>query len=160
MTILQDIEEKIKTAIKEQDKVKLNVFRDIKTKLVEYENSSLRKSQTPNKTIDSDIFIKILHSMVKQRKDSVESFLNCNRRDLASIETTEALILEELLPKQMTDEELRNYVEEVALLENPSSMKDMGNMIKKVLSGVNGRSDGKRVSIFVKQYIESLSNRA
>lgn len=104
---------------------------------------------------DTDV-IAVIKKQVKQRQDSIEQYEKGGRSDLAEKEKNEMFILQEYLPEEMTEDELIPIVNEVIKEIQATGMKDMGNVMKAVLSRVAGSADGKTVSNLVRQSLSQL----
>lgn len=98
---------------------------------------------------DTDI-ITVVQKEVKKRKESIESFKNAGRTELASKEEAELEVLQQYLPSQISDEELTKVVEEVINNMGASTPTDMGKVIGAVMSKVGQSAEGSRVSALVR----------
>lgn len=144
------ISQDIKQAMRDKDTLKLNVLRAVKT---EISNAALRKGNIDSDVSDADV-VSIIRKQIKQRQDSVESFIDAGRTDLVSKESSEIDILTDYLPKDLTDPELDALIaQSVSKLESPSK-KDMGKVIKEVKELSDGRADGKRISTRVSELLQ------
>lgn len=97
----------------------------------------------------NDACIKVLQKAVKTRNDSISQFKAAGRNDLAEKEQIEARVLEEFLPKMMSEDETKALVESTLKELGLASKKDMGRAMKEVLGKACGRADGKLVSKLV-----------
>jgi uncharacterized protein YqeY len=94
----------------------------------------------------------VISTLIKQRRDSIEQFEKGGRRDLAEKEAAEIVVLESYLPPPVTEEELTRIVAEAVEETGASSPKDMGKVMKAVMSRLAGRvTDGRTVSELVKR---------
>jgi uncharacterized protein YqeY len=138
------LDEEIKAAMKAQNKTRLSALRSI-------------KSAVRNKEIDlhkelSDVEIQdVVATLVKQRKDSIEQFSRGGRGDLVAQETGELNVLLEFLPQQLTEAEVEAIVDKALAELGTSSIKDLGKVMKHVMSQVAGRADGKMVNEIVRR---------
>ena len=87
----------------------------------------------------------------KRRLESAEAYREAGRDDLADAEEREAKVIDEYLPEQMPDDELRGIVQDVVAQSGATSPKEMGKVMSAVMPQVKGRADGKRVSAMVKE---------
>jgi uncharacterized protein YqeY len=94
--------------------------------------------------------IKILQKLVKSRKDSLEIFTQQNRADLATKEKEEIEIIEQFLPKQMGEEELKAAIQEIISSLGVTSPAEMGKVMGAANKQLAGKSDGKAISAIVK----------
>lgn len=103
---------------------------------------------------DEDV-IRILAKGVKSRKDSVESYRSGGREDLAEKEAFEISVLEQYLPEQMSEEDVRAVVAEVIRQTGAASMKDMGKVMGPAMARLKGKADGKMVQDIVRALLGS-----
>jgi uncharacterized protein len=144
MTFLERIEQDLKTAMKNQDAARLSTLRMVKTAL---KNREIDKMTA----LSDDEAIKVLQSLVKQRRDSVEQYNQAGRAELAEKETAEIKVIEEYLPAALDEAALARIVEDAITETGASSPKEMGNVMKAVMSKLAGQTvDGKLVSQMVK----------
>lgn len=100
--------------------------------------------------VDSNELINILNRMVKQRKESIESFSKANRMDLVEKESKELDIIQTFLPRQASDDEIQEVIDNtVASIDNPT-IKSMGIIMKLVKEKLNGRADMSVISSIIK----------
>jgi uncharacterized protein len=147
MSLKDRITEEIKTAMKAQDKVRLETLRSIKKVLLEKEVSVRPSGQTE---LTEEQEIEVLSQVAKQRRDSIEQYTNANRADLAQKEADELAIVETFLPAQMSDEEVENAIAKIIADVGASSAKDMGKVMAPVMQQLKGKADGKKVQAIVK----------
>ena len=93
---------------------------------------------------------KLLMKLIKQRKDSLKLYLEQNRQDLANKEQIEIDIIEEFLPKQLSDEDLEKEIEIIIKEVRAESMKDMGKVMASANKKLSGKADSSRVAGLVK----------
>ena len=94
--------------------------------------------------------IKLLMKLIKQRKDSLKLYLEQKRQDLADKEQIEIDIIEEFLPKQLSDEDLEKEIEIIIREVRAESMKDMGKVMASANKKLSGKADSSRVAGLVK----------
>lgn len=137
------IKEDMKTAMKSGDRDRLKVIRLIL--------AAINQIEIDSRTIleDNDI-IKTINKMVKQRRDSITQFSKGGRDDLVEIETNEIAILENYLPKKLSDSELDTIIAEAVSNLKADNMKDMGKVMNTVKHAIEGRADMGLVSSKVK----------
>lgn len=116
----------LKEALKAQDKFTLSVLRMLKSEFI---NES--RKGTLHELTDDEV-IKVIKRQVKVRKDSIEEYRGYGKEDLASDLEKEVDILSKYLPAEMSQEEIIKVIDEVFAEMNPSSMKDMGAVMKAV----------------------------
>lgn len=137
----------IVVAMKAKDKVALDSLRAVKAQVL------LLKTESKGAEITEEQEIAILQRMVKQRKDSLEQFAAQGRTDLAEVETAQIKVIEEYLPKQLTDEELEADIKKIIEQTNASSIKEMGKVIGMASKQMAGKAEGKRISEMVKKLL-------
>ncbi len=143
MALKGQIKEEMKTAMKSGDRDRLKVIRLIL--------AAINQIEIDSRTIleDNDI-IKTINKMVKQRRDSIAQFSKGGRDDLVEIETNEIAILENYLPKKLSDNELDTIIAEAVSNLKADNMKDMGKVMNAVKHAIEGRADMSLVSSKVK----------
>tara|TARA_B100000378_G_scaffold273058_1_gene265420 strand:- start:524 stop:967 length:444 start_codon:yes stop_codon:yes gene_type:complete len=143
MGLKGQIKEEMKTAMKSGDRDRLKVIRLIL--------AAINQIEIDSRTIleDNDI-IKTINKMVKQRRDSIAQFSKGGRDDLVEIETNEIAILENYLPKKLSDNELDTIIAEAVSNLKADNMKDMGKVMNTVKHAIEGRADMSLVSSKVK----------
>lgn len=147
MSLKDQVSEDIKTAMKSKDKVRLETVRSIKKVLIEKESTIRGEGQ---ETLTEAQELEILIQLAKQRRDSIEQYQKAGREDLAEQEKAELAIIEEYLPKQLTDEEVSVIIDEIIAQAGANSAKDMGKVMGPAMQRLKGQADGKKVQEFVK----------
>ena len=146
--LFERIEQDFIAAMKAKAAVKLSTLRmlrsDVKNMLIEIKKEKL----------DDPGMIKILQKQVKQRKESIDQFKKGDREDLAEKEQVELAILEEYLPKMLSEVELKKIVAEAIKETGAETKRDMGKVMKVVLEKAKGRADGKTVSVIVSRMLK------
>ncbi|EKQ67543.1 hypothetical protein OsccyDRAFT_3823 [Leptolyngbyaceae cyanobacterium JSC-12] len=147
MNLKDRITEDIKTAMKAQDKVRLETVRSIKKAILEKEVSLRPTGQDILTEADE---IEVLVQLAKQRRDAIAQYEQANRADLAQQEAQELAILEEYLPKQLSDEEVSQVINEIIAQVGAISARDIGKVMGPAMQQLKGKADGKKVQEFVK----------
>ena len=124
--MIEQIDNDLKLALKNQDKFTLSVLRMLKSEFI---NES-RKGTLHELTDDEAI--KVIKRQVKVRKDSIEEYKNYGKDELVNDLTKEVEVLSKYLPEEMTEEQIVKVIDEVFAELNPMSMKDMGSVMKAV----------------------------
>ena len=150
MSLEVKINESLKVAMKAKDKTTLNALRSIKKEILEAKTAKGASGE-----LSSDLEMKLLQKMVKQRNDSATIYNEQGRQDMASTELEEAEIIASFLPEQMSAEELETEI--VKLIEDLgiNSMAGMGRVMGAATTKFAGKADGKMISEIVKR---KLSN--
>lgn len=145
MSLKTNIESGIKDAMRAKDQDRLRALRAIKSLILLEETSG---NSTGELTTDAEM--KILTKAAKQRKDSMEVFVAQGRSDLAEKEQAELTVIEEFLPKQLTEEELTARLSEIIARVGASAPSDMGKVMGVATKELAGLADGKVISATVK----------
>jgi len=133
--MLQQIENDLKNALKNQDKIKAGVLRLLISKC---KNKSIATGSPLN---DSDV-MKVLQTAAKQHKESIKLYKEGDRADLVDQETAELSIVEEYLPSMMTEDEIKSIISSVIDETGASSMADFGKVMPQVMKQGAGKIDG------------------
>lgn len=152
MSLKDRVSEEIKTAMKAKDKVRLETVRSIKKVILEKESSLRAQGQ---ETLTETQEIEVLSQLAKQRRDSIEQYRKAGRNDLAEQESQELAIIEEYLPKPLSDEEVAAVVDEMIASVGATSAKDMGKVMGPVMQKLKGRADGQKIQAMVKAKLGS-----
>jgi len=150
MKIEEKINESIKDSMKEKNRLRLDSLRAIKSAILIEKTKSGSKDQ-----IEESVVLKILQKMVKQRNDSAKIYLDQNRKELAEVEVSQANIISEFLPTQLSESELSEMIDKVIKEVGAESMKDMGKVISKVNERVSGQAEGRVIAEIVKKKLMS-----
>ena len=148
MSLLTDLNEDIKTAMKARDKERLSVLRMIKASLQNEEIST-------GSELSGEEELTVLTREKKQRNDSLEEFKEAGRDDLIQGLEKELAIVNEYLPQQLSEEEVTAIVKETITETGASSPKDMGKVMSALMPKVKGKADGKLVSRIVKNELQN-----
>ena len=146
MKIEEKINESIKDSMKEKNSLRLDSLRAIKSAILIEKTKSGSKDQ-----IEESVVLKILQKMVKQRNDSAKIYLEQNRKELADVEVSQANIISEFLPTQLSESELSEMIDKVIEEVGAESMKDMGKVISKVNERVSGQAEGRVIAEIIKK---------
>ena len=147
MTLKEQIGEDIKSAMKAKDKIRLETVRSIKKVIIEREVELKGKGKGDLTPEDE---IQLLAKQAKQRKDSIEQYLKAGREDLAKKEQAELAIIETYLPKQISDEDLAQAVNDIISKLGATSAKDFGKVMGATMKELKGKADGKKIQELVK----------
>ena len=147
MSLELTINEAIKTAMREKDKVALDSLRAVKSQIL------LLKTEAKGADVSAEQEIAILQRMIKQRKDSYEQFVAQNRTDLAEVEAAQMKVIEQFLPAQLTAEELEAEIKKIIAETGAESIKDLGKVMGTASKALAGKSDGKSIYEMVKKLL-------
>lgn len=142
MTIQERLTEAMKAAMKAQDSLRLNAIRMARTAI---KNAEIEARGS----LDDGGVIKVLSTLVKQRREAADAYREA-RPELAAKEERELVILQEFLPAQLDQSELRALIEVAVRDSGATGLRDMGAVMKLVTPQTTGRADGRLVSELVK----------
>lgn len=148
MNLFDKVSGDIKTAMLARDKVRLEALRGIKKEFLE-----AKTAKGGDGELSDDAALKILAKMVKQRKESASIYTEQNREDLASEELAQAAIIEEYLPKQLSEEELTAALKEIIARVGATSAKEMGKVMGTASKELAGKAEGKAISAKVRELL-------
>ena len=144
--LLSSIQEEVKVSLKSGEKLKASTLRLIVSAIkLEEKNKS--------ETLTDDEALEILMKMIKQRKDSISQFETANRMELAQREKDEIEIIQNYLPKQLSEEELSVLITEIVKEVNADSIKDMGKVMGLLKPKITGKADAGIASGLVKKLL-------
>ncbi len=144
MSLKEQLNESMKTAMKARDNLRLSAVRMI-------------RSAVKNREIDSRVemddqgIIEVISSLVKQRRESIRMYQEGNRSDLVEKEEAELAVLMEFLPIQLSVDEINALIDRIIAETGAAGPKDMGKVMKMLTPLTAGKADGKAVSDAVKQ---------
>jgi len=147
MSLKEKINDDMKTAMKSGDKLKLETVRSIRALILEFEKSGANKQLNPEEEI------RLVTSAAKKRKESIEQYQNAGRTDLADKEQAELNILMEYLPKQLSEEEIKNEISRIAFEIGAKTKEDFPKLMPVVMKILKGKVDGKVVKQEVEKYL-------
>jgi uncharacterized protein YqeY len=144
MTLTEKIVADLTASMKAQDAARTSTLRMVKAAIM---NRQIEKGSA----LDDDETSKLLRSLVKQRRDSIEQYEKAKRQELVDKEAAEIEVIESYLPKAVTREEIETIVTQVMAETQASSMKDMVKVMKATQAALTGKNaDGRLVSEVVK----------
>jgi uncharacterized protein YqeY len=149
MSLSKQIVSDLTAAMKAQDATALSTLRMVKAAMM---NRQIEKGSE----LDDDDMQKLLRSLVKQRRDSIEQYEKAGRQELVDKETAEIKVIETYLPQAASQEEIEQAVGAAIAETGATSMKDMGKVMKAVQAALAGKNaDGRMVSETVKARLVS-----
>ena len=146
MSFQDQLNSKLKAAMREKNKVALESLRAIKSAILLLQTQSGAK-ETPE---DAEI-TKLLQKLVKQRKESASIFREQGRVDLAEPEEAQIEVISQFLPEQLSEEEVEKVIDEVIQSVGATTMKDMGKVMGMANKQLAGKADGKLIAEIVKK---------
>ena len=147
MSLKLNIETEIKKAMLAKDKDRLRALRGIKSLIM------LEETKGGNQGVSEADELKILTKAAKQRRDSADIYQQQNREDLASVELAELEIINEFLPKQLSEGEIEFELKRIMAEVGAEGPKDMGKVMGAATKQLAGKADGKIISQKVKSLL-------
>lgn len=148
MNLFDQISEDIKKAMLARERVRLEALRGAKKEFLE-----AKTAKGAGGELSDEKATQILMKMVKQRKESAKIYTDNNRPELAEGELAEAAVLEEYLPKQLSDEELTAELKKIIEQTGATSLKEMGKVMGIASKALAGRASGGAINAKVKQLL-------
>ena len=148
MDLFETVNKGIMDAMKARDRVRLEALKGIKKEFLE-----ARTAPGANGELPDDKAMAVLVKMAKQRKETAEIYVQNNRQDLADGELAELAVIEEFLPKPLTEEELEAELKVIIAEVGATSAKEMGKVMGLASKKLQGRADGRAISAKVKQLL-------
>ena len=148
MDLFDRISEDIKKAMLAKDRVRLEALRGIKKEFLES-----KTAKGGDGTLSDEAATKVLVKMAKQRRESAAIYKEQNRQDLADGELAEVAVIEEYLPKQLTEEELTAELKKIIAEVGATDAKMMGKVMGVASKALAGRADGRAISAKVKELL-------
>ena len=146
MSILENLNIELKNAMKTKDSLKLDSLRAIKSAIL-----LAQTSKNSNGLLGEVDIIKLLHRLVKQRRESAKIYKEQKRYDLAEPEELQAEIISSYLPEQLSETEILIVVRQTIKEINATGMKDMGKTIGMINKKISGKAEGKLIASLVKK---------
>ena len=148
MALFEQVSEDIKAAMKARDRVRLDALRNIKKVFLE-----AKTAPGANDTLDDADAMKILQKLAKQGHETAQTYIDNGRQDLADEELAQAKVIEEYLPKPLTEAEIEAAVKAVIAETGAQGMKDMGRVMGVASKQMAGKADGRAISAVVKRLL-------
>lgn len=148
MSLKKKIESEIKQAMLNKAKIRLTALRSIKSLILLAETE---KGGAAELTEDAEL--KLLTKAAKQRKDSLDIYEKQGREDLAATEKAELEVIEEFLPKQLSEAEVEAAVKAIIAQVGASGPQEMGKVMGMASKQLSGKADGKTISEFAKKLL-------
>ena len=146
MSLFKKIQDDMYTAMKAGEK---DTTKTLRTTLAKLKNKQIEKKDE----LSEQEIIKIIQTLVKQRKESIELFTKGGRDELADIEKNEINLLTNYLPQMISEEDIKNIVEDVINEVSATSLSDMGKIMPEVMKRGKGLIDGKIAQKFVQELL-------
>lgn len=148
MSLMESITNDLTSALKSGQKGRLLILRMVKSAI---KNGEIEKRDPLN----DDEVSAVLRTFAKRAKDSIEQFSKAGRKELAEQEKEELAIIEEYLPKQLGEDDLRGMIKDIIHEQGAVGIKDMGKVMKALMVKAKGQVDGKIANNIVKEILEA-----
>ena len=150
MNLEEKINSELKESIKSGNKLRMETLRSIRAAVIEFNKSGAGRE------INDDDCMKILLNQAKRRKDAIDLYKTANRPELLEKEEKELEIIAEFLPKQLSEDEIRNIISEIVKNSGAKGMQDIGKVMGPAMKEFKGKADGGLVQSIVKAILGSL----
>ena len=147
MALTETINEQMKAAMKSGDKLRLETLRSLRALILEFEKSGAAR------TMNEEDEQKLLLSAAKKRKDAIEQFRNAGREEAAAKEESELAIIQEFLPKQLSEAEVEAIVKTIIAQVGASTPQETGKVMGPAMKELRGKADGNLVQAVVKRLL-------
>ena len=144
MSLLQQIDQDLTTAMKAKDEVKTSTLRMLKSAIHNWQIANQKEPQ------DADVTT-VIQKEIKSRQDSIEMYKKGGREELAAKEDAEITVLEKYLPEQMSEEKIRAKVKEQIAKTGAKGVQDMGKVMGPLMGELKGKADGATLAKIVKE---------
>ncbi|MBQ7192162.1 MAG: GatB/YqeY domain-containing protein [Paludibacteraceae bacterium] len=145
MTLFDQVSEDIKKAMLAKDKVALDALRGVKKEFLEAKTAPGSNGELPDEQA-----LRILQKLVKQRKEAAEMYTAAARPELAEEELNQCRIIEQYLPQMMSEDELRQALEQIIAQVGATGPQDMGKVMGVATKSLAGKAEGRAISTMVK----------
>lgn len=143
----KDLQEELKQSMLTRDELKTSVLRMLLSTISYLET---QKGGAGYEATEEDVMASI-QKEAKQRRDSIEEFTKAGRQELADKEQKELELLQKYLPEQLSEEEIKKFVEEAISATGASSISDMGKLMGALMPKIKGKADGNLVNKIVRE---------
>ncbi len=144
MSLKNKINEDLNAALKAKDMTRIDTMRSIRAEILKMDKSGMNREMTEEEEIQ------LLSRQAKMRRESIEMFQTADRQDLVDKEVSQLNIINEYLPKQMSDEEAEAVIVKILTDTGVTSQKDFGKVMGEIMKQLKGKIDGKIIQDIVK----------
>lgn len=149
MELRDQIPEDLKSALRQKKSLELSVLRMLQAAIKNKEIDSKGK-------LNDEQVVQVISSEIKKRREAEEEYIKVGRKDAAETEKMEVDILMKYMPQQLSEEEITARSLEVISEVGAGGLKDLGTVMKTVMSQLKGKADGKLISRIVKDELEKM----
>lgn len=146
MSLKEQLNQDMKAAMKARQTDRLSTIRQLRSAI---KNKEIELRQE----IDDTAILAVIGTLVKQRRESAELYRSNDRPELADKEEAELAVLQQYLPAQLGEDELRSLVAQVITAAKATSLKDIGKVMPVVMAQTRGSADGRLVNQMVKELL-------
>lgn len=150
MSLTETINAHMKEAMLAQEKLRLETLRSIRALILEFEKSGAERVMTP------DDELTLLNGAAKKRKDAIIQYEEVGRTDAAQKERDELAIIQQYLPEQMKEADVRVVIADVIASMGATGPADMGKVMGGAMKLLKGKADGTQIQQLVKELLSSL----
>ncbi len=150
MSLKEKLTEDLKAAMRARDEARLRTIRALRAALMEREIAERKGGEA---TLTPEQELEVLQKEAKRRREAIEQFRAAGREDLVQKETEELNIIEEYLPRQLSDDEIRSVLEEIIEAVGARSVRDMGRVMQEAMARMRGQAEGRRVSELARELL-------
>ncbi|MEO2267190.1 GatB/YqeY domain-containing protein [Pseudoalteromonas pernae] len=148
MSLLDSLKDAQKDAMRAKDKLRLGAIRSVL--------AAVKQREIDERiTLDDAAITSVVVKLVKQRRDSYTQYKDAGRDDLADVEAAEMSVLEEFLPKQLSEDEINQMIDKAIADTGAQGMQDMGKVMGVIKSQAEGRADMGKLSGLIKQRLNA-----
>lgn len=151
MSIEQQINEDLKTALKAGEKQIVSAFRTI---LAQIKDERIRL-RVQREMTEEDV-IGVLLNAAKKRKEALDIYRQNDREDLAKKEEAELKLIQKYLPKQMSGDEVKEFIKKIIQQTNATSIKDLGMVMGAAMKELKGKADGQLIQSIVRDQLSQI----
>ncbi len=152
MSLRNKIPEELKNALRNKNAVELSVLRMLQSAI---RNKEIEKNK--GELTDEEV-IEVVGTEIKKRKESIESYMKGQRQDLVDNEKAEIEVLAKYMPKQMTEDEVREEARKAIGEASVTTVKEIGKVMKIIMPRTKGKADGSLVNMVVKEELEKFES--
>lgn len=150
MTLQEQVNADVLSAMKARDEASLRALRGLKSALL---LAATDKGASPDGKVSDELAVKLFQKLAKQRKESLDIYVQNGRADLAQTEAEELAVIERYLPKQMSEEEISAVLKNLITEHHANGQADFGKMMPLSMKALSGKADGKLISSLLKQLL-------
>lgn len=145
MSLRTKLGQDLRAALKAKDRPAIDALRGLNTAIV------MKEKQGPERQLSEEEIIEIVQKEIRKRQEAISAYQKGGREDLVQKEQAELAVLRKYLPAQLSDEALKDIIQQAIEQTGAESLQDMGKVMGRVMPQVKGRAEGGRVSALVQE---------